>query len=193
MAATGASGGANGDDGGVSMTQLVNTRAFSGTWEYHLDTAIFTSPPVASRGELVGVGSLLVMDAAGENRRNPGNMFVPVDLLKPILAEMRQSGSSSQSRRPWLGLTSSDREGKVQIVRVSANSPAETAGLLPGVVVLAVDGDQVTTLESFYKKVWARTAPNEPIKLTIMQGSEVKTIVLTPQDRMLTLKKPAGI
>ncbi|MES2283840.1 MAG: S1C family serine protease [Pseudomonadota bacterium] len=206
MAATGATGGANGDDGGVSMTQLVNTRAFSGTWEYHLDTAIFTSPPVASsrgnhsgaplfnhRGELVGVGSLLVMDAAGENRRNPGNMFVPIDLLKPILAEMRQSGSSSQSRRPWLGLTSSDRDGKVQIVRVSADSPAETAGLMPGVVVLAVDGDQVTTLESFYKKVWARTAPNEPVKLTIMQGSEVKTIVLTPQDRMLTLKKPAGI
>ncbi len=206
MAATGSSGGTNGDDGGVSMTQLVNTRAFSGTWEYHLDTAIFTSPPVASsrgnhsgaplfnhRGELVGVGSLLVMDAAGENRRNPGNMFVPVDLLKPILAEMRQSGSSSQSRRPWLGLTSSDRDGKIQIVRVSADSPAETAGLMPGVVVLAVDGDQVTTLESFYKKVWARTAPNEPVKLTIMQGSEVRTIVLTPQDRMLTLKKPAGI
>ncbi|MES2192101.1 MAG: S1C family serine protease [Pseudomonadota bacterium] len=206
MAATGASGSANSDDSGVSMTQLVNTRAFSGTWEYHLDTAIFTSPPVASsrgnhsgaplfnhRGELVGIGSLLVMDASGENRRNPGNMFVPVDLLKPILAEMRQSGSSRQSHRPWLGLTSSDREGKVQIVRVSADSPAEIAGLLPGVVVLAVDGDQVTTLEGFYKKVWARTAPTEPVRLTIMQGSEVRTIVLTPQDRMLTLKKPAGI
>ncbi len=206
MAATGASGGANGDDSGVSMTQLVNTRSFSGTWEYHLDTAIFTSPPVASsqgnhsgaplfnhRGELVGIGSLLVMDAAGENRRNPGNMFVPVDLLKPILAEMRQSGTSRQSHRPWMGLTSSDREGKVQIVRVSADSPAESAGLAPGVIVLAVDGDQVSTLEGFYKKVWARTRPDEPINLTIQQGSEVRTLVLKPQDRMLTFKKPAGI
>ncbi|MES2414704.1 MAG: S1C family serine protease [Pseudomonadota bacterium] len=204
MAATGSGG--SGDDGGVSMTQLVNTRAFSGTWEYHLDTAIFTSPPVASsqgnhsgaplfnsKGELVGIGSLLVMDAAGENRRNPGNMFVPVDLLKPILAELRQSGSSRQSHRPWLGLTSSDREGKVQIVRVSADSPAETAGLAAGVVVLAVDGDQVSTLEGFYKKVWARTAPDAPVNLTIQQGTEVKTLVLQPKDRMLTFKKPSGI
>ena len=141
----------------------------------------------------MGVGSLLVMDASGENRRNPGNMFVPIDLLKPILAEMRRSGSSSQSRRPWLGLTSSERDGKVQIMRVSADSPAETAGLMPGVVVLAVDGDQVSTLEGFYKKVWARTAPDAPVNLTIQQGSEVKTLVLQPRDRMLTFKKPAGI
>ena len=48
MAATGAT--ADGDDGGASMTQLVSKRAFSGTWEYHLDTALFTSPPVAVDG-----------------------------------------------------------------------------------------------------------------------------------------------
>lgn len=209
MAATGASGGGGGvndDDGGVSMTQLVSVRPFSGAWEYHLDTALFTSPPVSSgrgnhsgaplfnqKGELVGIGSLLVMDAAGENRRMPGNMFVPVDLLKPILLEMRQSGSSRQSHRPWLGLNSSDRSGRVQILRIAADSPAEDAGLQPGVVVLAVDGSEVSTLEAFYKKLWAHAAPNEPIRLTVLQDTEIKTIVLTPQDRMLTLKKPSGI
>ncbi|MES2361677.1 MAG: S1C family serine protease [Pseudomonadota bacterium] len=207
MAATGASGGGiNADDGGVSMTRLVSTRSFSGTWEYHLDTALFTSPPVSSgrgnhsgaplfnqKGELVGIGSLLVTDASGENRRMPGNMFVPVDLLKPILREMRQSGSSSQSHRPWLGLNSSDRDGRVQILRIAADSPAEDAGLQPGVVVLAVDGSEVSTLEAFYKKLWAHAAPDEPVRLTVLQDSEVKTIVLTPQDRMLMLKKPSGI
>jgi len=207
MAATGASGGGiNDDDGGVSMTQLVSTRPFSGSWEYHLDTALFTSPPISSgrgnhsgaplfnqKGELVGIGSLLVLDAAGDNRRMPGNMFVPVDLLKPILQELRQSGSSRQSHRPWLGLTSSDRSGRVQILRIAADSPAEDAGLQPGVVVLAVDGSEVSTLEAFYKKLWAHAAPNEPIRLTVLQDSEVKTIVLKPQDRMLMLKKPSGI
>ena len=204
MAATGASG--SGDEGGVSMTQLVSTRAFSGTWEYHLDSALFTSPPVSSgrgnhsgaplfnyKGELMGIGSLLVMDASGENRRQPGNMFVPVDLLKPILAELQQSGSSRQSHRPWLGLTSSDRGGQVQIVRVSQDSPADTAGLRPGEVVLAVDGTEVTTLEAFYKKLWARTSPDEPVKLTVKRGEEVNTVILKPQDRMLTLKKPSSI
>ncbi|MDB5964767.1 MAG: hypothetical protein JWQ72_1267 [Polaromonas sp.] len=204
LAATGAT--ASGEDGGVSMTQLVSTRAFSGTWEYHIDTALFTSPPVSSgrgnhsgaplfnhKGELMGIGSLLVMDATGENRRQPGNMFVPVDLLKPILAEMQRSGSSRQSHRPWLGLTSSDRGGRIQIVRVSADSPADAAGLQPGEVVLAVDGAEVTTLEAFYKKLWARTAPDEPISLTVLRDGAPRILTLTPQDRLLTLKKPSGI
>jgi serine protease Do len=208
MAATGAT--SNGDDGGASLTQLVSKRAFSGTWEYHLDTALFTSPPVSSAsrsgvgnhsgaalfnsaGELLGIGSLFVMDALGDNKRNPGNMFVPVDLLKPILAEMQQSGSTKQSARAWLGVTSSDQGGRIQVVRVSEGSPADDAGLKPGTVVQAVDGVEVTTLEAFYKKLWARDMPEQPVKLTIREGDQVKTLDIKPQNRMLTLKKPAGI
>jgi len=204
MVVTGAT--VDGQDSDVSMTQLVSQRAFSGTWEYHIDTALFTSPPVTAgggnhsgaplfnqRGELLGIGSLLVADALGENKRVPGNMFVPIDLLKPILAELQQSGSSRQSHRPWLGLTSTEQGGRVQIVRVSEDSPAEAAGLAPGDVVLAVDDSQVVTLESFYKKLWARSAPDAPVTLTVLQGADIKTVVLTPQDRMLLLKRPAGI
>src|SRR3989338_9853192 len=33
------------DDGEISMTRLVSKRAFSGTWEYHIATALFTTPP----------------------------------------------------------------------------------------------------------------------------------------------------
>ena len=203
MAATGAN---DSDEGGVSMTQLVSQRAFSGTWEYHLDRALFTSPPVSSgrgnhsgaplfnrKGELLGIGSLFVVDALGENTRNPGNMFVPIDLLKPILAEMQQLGSSKQSARAWLGVTSSDQGGRVQVMRVAEGSPADEAGLKPGSVVQAIDGMEVTTLEAFYKKLWARDTPEQPVKLTIREGEQVKTIDITPQNRMLSLKKPAGI
>ena len=203
MAVTGASGS---DEGGVSLTQLVSQRAFSGTWEYHLDRALFTSPPISSgrgnhsgaplfnrKGELVGIGSLFVVDAVGENKRNPGNMFVPIDLLKPILAEMQQLGSSKQSNRAWLGVTSSDQGGRVQVMRVSAGSPADEAGIKPGSVVQAIDGVEVTTLEAFYKKLWARDTPEQSVKLTIREGDQVRIIDITPQNRMLSLKKPAGI
>jgi len=194
------------DDGDVSMTRLVSKRAFSGNWEYHIDTALFTSPPLLAsnanhsgaplfnqKGELVGIGSLLVSDASGQNRRLPGNMFVPVDLLRPILAELQQSGTSAKSRRPWLGLNSSDQGGRIQIVRVSKDSPAELAGLEAGDVVLAVDGARVATLADFYKRLWDRVAPDGEISLTVLQGADVKTIVLKAQDRMQTLKKPSGI
>jgi S1-C subfamily serine protease len=190
----------------VSMTRLVSKRAFSGSWEYHIDSALFTSPPVMAgngnhsgaalfnqKGELLGIGSLLVMDAMGQNRRLPGNMFVPVDLLKPILTEMEQSGTSRLSMRPWLGLTSSDASGRVQVLRVSDDSPAQQAGLKGGDVVLAVDGNKVSSLEAFYKKLWDRASPQEPVRLTVLQGAEVNTVVVQPQNRMANLRKATGI
>lgn len=196
MAATG------GGDGDVAMTQLVSKRAFSGYWEYHIEAALFTSPPIANhsgaplfsqRGELLGIGSLFVGDAMGDNRRLPGNMFVPVDLLKPILAEMQQTGSSKLSRRPWLGLTSSEQGGRVQILRVNKDSPAEAGGLQPGDVVLAVDGVKVASLEDFYKRLWARANPDDEVTLTVLQGADIRTLSLKAVDRMTLMVKPSGI
>jgi serine protease Do len=199
MASTGASPDEEAD---VNMTQLVSKRSFSGYWEYHIDSALFTSPPMQNhsgaplfnqKGELLGIGSLFVMDAMGQNVRLPGNMFVPVDLLKPIMSELLQSGSSKLSKRPWIGLTSSEQGGRVQIMRVNKESPAQTAGLQAGDVVLAVDDAKVSTLEGFYKKIWDRATPEADIKLTVLQGSDIKTIVIKAVDRMSTMRRPAGI
>ncbi len=200
MAATGAQ--ADGNEADVSMTQMISKRAFSGYWEYHIESAVFTSPPIGNhsgaplfnqRGELIGIGSLFVPDVMGGNRRLPGNMFVPVDLLKPILTEMQQTGSTKLSRRPWIGLTSSEQGGRVQIVRVNKDGPAQAAGLEAGDFVLAVDGEKVATLEGFYKKLWAREQPDGEITLTVLQGADLKTIKLKAVDRMSTMTKPAGI
>lgn len=200
MAATGAQ--SDTGDGEVAMTQLVSKRPFSGYWEYHIDAAAFTSPPIGNhsgaplfnqKGELVGIGSLLVGDALGGSRRLPGNMFVPVDLLKPILGELQRTGSTAISHRPWVGVTSAEQGGRVQIVRVSKESPAQKAGLAAGDLVLAVDGKRVATLEEFYKKLWDRARPDADVSLTVLQGADIKTIVLKPVDRMNTMRKPAGI
>lgn len=195
-------GAQDGDEAGLAVTQLVGQRPFSGYWEYHIDAALFTTPPLANHsgaglfnrnGELVGIGSLFVSDALGEGRPLPGNLFVSVDLLKPVLAELRQNGSSRASRRPWLGLSSVVQNGRVQVLRVNPESPAQQAGLQPGDVVLAVDDTKVTTLEGFYKKLWDRPDPEGDVRLQVLQGAEVRTLTLKAVDRMKTLLRPAGI
>jgi len=186
----------------VGFTRLVARRPFSGYWEYHIETALFTSPPVANHsgaplfnrdGALLGIGSLFVLEAGGANRLLPGNMFVPVDLLWPVLEEMQATGKTKASVRPWLGVSSAERDGHVQVVRVDRRGPALEAGLEPGDVVLAVDGREVKTLEAFYKQIWDRPHPDADVELTVRQGNEIRKLTVHAIDRMQTLRKPAGI
>lgn len=191
-------------DGGavVGVVRMVDRRAFSGYWEYHIDQALFTVPPVPNhsgaavfnrKGELVGIGSLFVSDAPAIGRVVPGNMFVPVDLLAPVLAEMRATGSTRASRRPWLGVSSQLQDGRVRIVRVERGGPAQLAGVSAGDEVLEVDGAPVDSLESFYKRIWTHPAPTDEVELTVRSGEEVRKVRVQAVDRMQTLRKPQGI
>lgn len=194
-----ASGGAEGE---LSLARLVSQRAFSGYWEYHIDAALFTVPPRSDHsgaglfnldGELLGIGSLVVNDALGAGAgRLPGNMFVPVDLLKPILAEMRARGASRLSTRAWLGLNCSESGGEVRVLRVTRDSPADAAGLQPGDRIVRIDDAEVGALETLWKTLWRDRAERDVV-LTIRRDGELQTLTVHAVDRMKTLRRPQGI
>ena len=189
-------------DGDATVAYLVTRRPFSGYWEYHIDGALFTAPPRGdhsgaglfnAKGELLGIGSLLVADALGTGRpRLQGNMFVPVDLLKPILAELRERGLSKASRRAWIGVNCLERDGALEIVRVNPGSPADAAGLLAGDRILALDGAPLTSLEAFYKALW-RDAAERDVRIDVQRAGERRSISVHTQDRNATLRKPVGV
>ena len=194
------SGGADGDR---SLARLVSRRGFSGYWEYHIDGALFTTPPRTdhsgaglfnANGELLGIGSLVVSDAlGGDHPRLPGNMFVPIDLLKPILAELIEQGASRSSTRAWLGVNCVESETGVRVVRVSRDSPAEAAGLQAGDRILRIDGAEVSGLESLYKTLWQGERAEREVRLDIQRGGQPQTLSVMTLDRMKTLSKPQGI
>jgi S1-C subfamily serine protease len=191
-----------GEDGAVSLARLVSARPFSGYWEYHIDAALFTAPARPDHsgaglfnidGELMGIGSLFVQDAAGANApRQQGNMFVPIDLLKPILPELRERGMSQASRRAWLGVNCVEQGGAVRVVRVARDSPAEAAGLEPGDRILRIDGIEVTSLEVFYKSLW-RNGAERDVKLEVRRGGTASEVTVHSTDRAQTLRRPQGI
>lgn len=192
-----------GEGGAVSLARLVSRRAFTGHWEYQIDQALFTAPARTDHsgaalfnvdGELLGVGSLVVTDALGSAATQlPGNMFVPVDLLKPILAELRRSGSSPASRRAWLGLNCVEHGGHVQVLRVSGDSPAEVAGLQVGDLIERIDGEAVDTLEQLWKRLWSGGQPEREVTLEVRRDGAPQTIRVQSVDRMKTLSRAAGI
>jgi S1-C subfamily serine protease len=203
------SGGRAGHAGLLSQARLEHKREFAGYWEYHIRTALFTSPPRQDhsgaglfnrKGELVGIGSLLMSDVAANpeatpsDSRKPGNMFVPVDLLKPVLAELRASGSTRASRRAWLGLNCNERDGQLVVLRVTGDGPADAAGLQPGDVITALDGRSVHDLAGFYRRLWNEGPAEREILLDVArQGETGQQIVLHSVDRATTLRRADGI
>ncbi len=68
---------------------------------------------------------MIVGDANGDDDASPGNMFVPIDLLSPILGDLLDKGRVAGAGRPWLGLNAQALHGRLFVGRVAPGSPAE--------------------------------------------------------------------
>lgn len=181
---------------------VISRKPFAGGWEYLLDRPIYTFPPVnnwsgaaliTEDGKLVGIGSLIVNDAASDRRGVPGNLFVPVNLLKPILDDLLANGRRRGPVQPWLGMTTEMVRGHLMVVRVSHNGPAEGAGIDQGDIVMAVGGERVADQADFYRRLWKLGPAGTEVVLRVLKGGDVRDMKLRSVDRMDVLFKPSGI
>jgi S1-C subfamily serine protease len=185
----------------ASAAYVMSRRQFTGSWEYLLESAIFTAPPnrtwagaalVNRELRLVGVGSLLVRDTVEAGTPMPGNMFVPTDLLKPILAELKAQGRTKDTPRPWLGLNTEVVQGRLFVTRVSPESPADKAGLKRGDVVIGVAGAAVKTHAELYRRLWSLGAAGVEVPIKVLQDGDVRDVRVKSIDRTEYFKaKPA--
>jgi S1-C subfamily serine protease len=181
--------------GGADAVQgvgVISRKEFAGYWEYLLDDAIFTTPAyekfggaalIGRDGRLLGIGSLftqLVVPAFGSI---PCNVFVPIDLLPPILDDLIATGRSRKPSTPWLGINSEEARGRIFITRVTSEGPAEKAGLQPDDMVLTVNGKEVNGLADFYRKIWGTGNAGVDIPLTILRGTRIRDITVHSADR----------
>ena len=175
---------------------VVSRRDFAGYWEYLLPDAIFTSPPyrnyggaglIGRGGQLLGIGSLFVGDAL-EDANLPGNMFVPIEELKPILSELIAHGRAQGPVRPWLGIYGAVQRQRVFVNRVAPDGPAAAAGVLVDDLIVAVEGRPVQSLDDFYRAIWALGEAGVEVPLTVQRGASLVTLQVRSGDRYDYLK-----
>src|ERR1700712_4367432 len=138
-------GGAGGRTRSVA-SHIAAKQEFAGYWEYLLDEAMFTYPAhpnwggaglISTRGELIGIGSLQ-LEREREGNSEHVNMVVPIDLLKPVLDDLKKFGRVNKPARPWLGVFTTEIDNRVVVVGIAGKGPAARAELKNGDGILAV-------------------------------------------------------
>lgn len=171
----------------VLPVKVVSRRDFAGWWEYLLENAIFTSPPqpyfggaalVGRDGRLLGIGSLQVGDAGVPQTHSPGNMFVPINRLKPLLGDLMEGGRPAAKGRPWLGVTTKDSSYGVLIERTRKDGPAEKAGIRARDIIVGVGDKRVKDNLEFLRHVFALGEAGVTVPLVVLrvEGSAGTTL-----------------
>jgi serine protease Do len=173
--------------------KVAGRREFAGYWEYLLDNAIFTVPAyplwggsalVGLDGTLMGVGSLLVQEALGPGSPAfPGNMYVPINRLKPVFEELVEHGKISTPARPWLGLYTVEHRGDLVVGGISEGGPADRAGLKRGDILQSLNGEVLDDVADFYKKLWASGPAGTAITLRMERDNDAFEVTVRTGDR----------
>ena len=180
---------------GMLPAVVVDRRAYAGYWEYLIEDALYVAPIhpafpgaalVGLDGRLVGIGGFALTDSVDEGE-TVGTVFVPIDALKPVLADLLLEGRPAEPR-PWLGLYCEEIDGGLQVRRVPADGPAARAGVRPHDRLLAVAGMPVTTLGAFYQRLWSTVGPGDRVPLQLRRGVDSITVEVEAIDRYQYLR-----
>jgi S1-C subfamily serine protease len=184
--------------GHALRVRLIAKQEFAGPWEYLLDEALLTSPAhpqwggaglLDAQGDLVGVGSLLMQRELNGEATNI-NMFVPIDLLAPILDSLLRTGCSPNPPPPWLGMYTQESDGKLLVGSLTPRGPAARAGVREADLVVGVAEKRVSGMAEFFRAVRGLGAAGISVPLTLARAGDVLRIDVKSADRSDFLKKP---
>jgi len=182
-----------GGEKAVLKVKVAGRREFAGYWEYLLDHAIFTVPAypvwggsalIGADGTLLGIGSLLVQEALGPGAPAfPGNMYVPINRLKPIFEELVKNGRLSTPPRPWLGMHTLEHMGQLVVHGISDGGPADRAGLQRGDILHMLNGEVLDDVADFYRKLWAIGPAGTAVTLKLERDNDTFDVKVRTGDR----------
>ena len=145
-------------------------------------------PLINLAGQVVGINAAI----ASPTGTNVGIGFaIPINFARLVVPELQTSGTVS---RGWLGiqprdLSWDDVEAEnlpsadgVLINTVYEDTPADSAGLKPGDVILSFNGEKIKDAQHFMRLVWTAKA-NSAAKLSVLRHGERLDLAVRLGDR----------
>lgn len=136
---------------------------------------------VDANGELIGINTMIYSRSGG----SMGIGFaIPTDTVQKVMNDIISTGKVS---RGWLGIevgkvaqdpTSLEEKKGVIVAGLTANAPAQMAGVLVGDIIVAVDGLPINDSNTLIQTI-AKKAPNSPIVLEIVRAGKLMQLTAT--------------
>ena len=107
---------------------------------------------------------------------------------------MIATGRHKAGRRPWIGVNSVEDDGRLKVLRVTAEGPADEAGLRrrrPHPRGRRARGAATST--DFYRKLWAAGEPGVEVALTCCRADDVQGTEVRSMDRLDFLRRKPTI
>ncbi len=181
--------GADGEGGGTARLGMVHQvgPAWTSMAGGRIDRLIRLDArlsPTEEGGPVMGDAGLLGMSTLGPRRRV---LVIPSATIDRVVAPLLESGRVPQG---WLGLSlhpvaippalqaQAGRESGLMVVSLAADGPAEQAGVLPGDIIVAVDGAAAVN-PRVVAQFLATQAVGQAVTLALLRGGEARSLSAT--------------
>ena len=146
-------------------------------------------PLVTLEGKVVGINTAIV----SASRQSAGLGFaVPANIARAVMESILDDGSIE---RAFLGVEMAELDPQVRrqlglepdegvrITSVTAGTPADTAGIQPGDIVLTVNGREVIGGINRFRNLVALSEPGSRVNIVVLRDGERRTVTATLTDR----------
>lgn len=177
---------ASSDDGRRADAGAVSSiDAFEAFWEYVLERAITVTvhnpglgggPLLDALGRVIGVVALSLAEVG------KFTLAIPASLAEPMLDQVARTGRyASATSRAWAGILCYALREHIVLAGVVPRGPAAVAGLEPGDVILAIDGDDVHDRRALYERIWLRRS-GDRIRLRTLRNNDLRDVEIVAGD-----------